>query len=75
MPLLTLPPSNLEILEVQEDDLKGNKWSLTVLDENGSESNKLNQLAEDRERETKLKQFYADKFKVLDNQLRTADAK
>jgi len=61
--------------EVQEDDLKGNKWSLTVLDENGSESNKLNQLAEDRERETKLKQFYADKFKVLDNQLRTADAK
>jgi len=51
------------------------KWSLTVLDESGNQSNSLNISEPDREREAKFKQYYLEKYAQLESQLHVADSK
>jgi len=51
------------------------KWSFTVLDESGNQSNSLNVTDQDREREAKLKQYYLEKYAQLESQLHMADSK
>lgn len=50
----------------ESDDLNGKKWNLTVLDASGAQSNKLQQLETDKERELKLNQYYTEKYERLD---------
>jgi len=55
--------------------LNNNKWSITVLDESGKQSNSLNVSEQDRERESKLKQYYLEKYAQLESQLQMSDSK
>eukprot|EP01125_Pyxidicula_operculata_P022789 TRINITY_DN9579_c0_g1_i1.p1 TRINITY_DN9579_c0_g1~~TRINITY_DN9579_c0_g1_i1.p1 ORF type:complete len:850 (-),score=239.02 TRINITY_DN9579_c0_g1_i1:23-2572(-) len=68
--------TDAEALSDDAEFLKsGKKWSLTVIDEDGKESNSLNFSKEDKEREQKLKQFYEDKCSQLQSQLKLVDDK
>jgi len=55
--------------------VSSNKWSITVLDESGKQSNSLNVSEQDRERESKLKQYYLEKYAQLESQLQMSDSK
>uniref|UniRef100_A0A6B2KY86 Protein phosphatase 1 regulatory subunit 21 N-terminal domain-containing protein n=1 Tax=Arcella intermedia TaxID=1963864 RepID=A0A6B2KY86_9EUKA len=61
--------------KADEKGAQGKKWSMVVMDESGNQSNSLNVSEQDRERESKLKHFYLEKFTQLELQLQITDSK
>lgn len=65
------PPSN----QRSKDQANTSKWTLTVMDETGNQSNSLNVPVQDQERESKLRLYYQEKFTAFESQLQQADTK